>query len=236
MPTAQPNSGVTRPTNGLGWCRWSADSKWHRHPRCARWCLSTHGPDRLRRGGGHEVEVFAGAAVCASNCAPVLGVQNGAAAAHHPARLRCGKGYANQVVVGATALGLPTAAAVLGVQDGAAIAHGPAGLRRGKDCDAQVDAGAAGLDRPRAAAILGVQDSAAIAHHPARFWRGKGYGCSSALVPRSLGAPLAHVEGSTHVGPRKAFTPQRSHPDSVNLGPGPPELLTLSARIAQPGL
>ncbi len=29
---------------------------------------------------------------------------------------------------------------------------------------------------------------------------------------RSLVAPLAHVESSTHLGPRKPVAPQRSHP------------------------
>ena len=50
---------------------------------------------------------------------------------------------------------------------------------------------------------------------------------------RSLGAPLAHIEGSIYLGPRKPVTPQRSHTVSVNVGAGPSKLLALGARIAQ---
>jgi hypothetical protein len=50
---------------------------------------------------------------------------------------------------------------------------------------------------------------------------------------RSLGAPLAHIEGSTHLGPRKPFTPQISHPASVNLNAGPSELLSLGACVSE---
>jgi hypothetical protein len=33
---------------------------------------------------------------------------------------------------------------------------------------------------------------------------------------RSLGAPFPHVEDSTHLSPRKPFTPQRGHSNSIN--------------------
>src|ERR1035437_5295766 len=50
---------------------------------------------------------------------------------------------------------------------------------------------------------------------------------------RSLGTPLAHIEGSTHLGPRKPIAAQRSHSGSVYLGAGPSERLAFGARIAQ---
>jgi hypothetical protein len=50
---------------------------------------------------------------------------------------------------------------------------------------------------------------------------------------RSLSAPLAHIEGSAYLGPRKPFTPERSHPVSVDHGAGPSEFLPLGASIAQ---
>jgi len=53
---------------------------------------------------------------------------------------------------------------------------------------------------------------------------------------RSLSAPFAHIEGSTHLGPGKPVAPQLSDPCSVNLGTWPPEPLPLGARIAQSGL
>src|ERR1022692_1227787 len=51
---------------------------------------------------------------------------------------------------------------------------------------------------------------------------------------RSLGASLAHIEGSTYLRPRKPFTPERSHPNSIYLDARPSELLALGTRIAQP--
>src|SRR5664279_1287753 len=51
---------------------------------------------------------------------------------------------------------------------------------------------------------------------------------------RSLGAPLAHIEGSTYLGPREPLAAQCKHPISVNVDARPPELLALGARIAQP--
>ena len=42
---------------------------------------------------------------------------------------------------------------------------------------------------------------------------------------RSLGAPLAHIEGSTYLGPRKPLTTQRGHSQSIHLCPRPSELL-----------
>ena len=52
---------------------------------------------------------------------------------------------------------------------------------------------------------------------------------------RSLRAPFTNIERSAYLRPRKPFMPQRRHPGSVNLGPGPSELLSFGVRIAQPG-
>src|SRR5208337_1684344 len=52
---------------------------------------------------------------------------------------------------------------------------------------------------------------------------------------RSLCAPLAHIEGSTYLGPRKSIMAQCSHPGCVNLCAGSSELLPLGAGIAQTG-
>lgn len=63
---------------------------------------------------------------------------------------------------------------------------------------------------------------------------------SSALLLRKacnrpLGAPLAQIEGSTNLGPRRPVRPQRSHTQSVHLDARPSKLLALGARIPQPG-
>ena len=53
---------------------------------------------------------------------------------------------------------------------------------------------------------------------------------------RSLGAPLAHIEGSTYLRPRKAFAPQRRHPSNVNLSAWPSEFLALARALRNPAL
>jgi len=53
---------------------------------------------------------------------------------------------------------------------------------------------------------------------------------------RSLGAPLADIEGTAHLGPRKHLPAQFGYSRSVNVHAGPSELLTLGASIAQSGL
>src|SRR5664279_101100 len=72
---------------------------------------------------------------------------------------------------------------------------------------------------------------AAISHRIAHQYVVFGQACD-----RSLGAPLAHLEGSAYLGPREPVLAQLSHADSVNLSAGPSELLALGARIAQAGL
>src|ERR1700690_4510307 len=52
---------------------------------------------------------------------------------------------------------------------------------------------------------------------------------------RSLGASLAHIEGSTYLGPRKPIAAQRSHANSINLDARPSELLALGASVSQAG-
>ncbi len=53
---------------------------------------------------------------------------------------------------------------------------------------------------------------------------------------RSLSGSLAHIEGSTYLGPGKPVTSQFSHSNSVNLDARPSELLALRPGIAQPSL
>src|SRR5271155_3779412 len=59
-------------------------------------------------------------------------LQDRAVVAYRAARLRCGKGYGEQLCAGAAGLLLPGGAAVLSVQDCADAPHRPAPLRRGK--------------------------------------------------------------------------------------------------------
>src|ERR1017187_2863036 len=53
---------------------------------------------------------------------------------------------------------------------------------------------------------------------------------------RSLGAPLAHIEGSTYLRPRKPFTPERSHPNSIYLDARLPNFLPLARALRSPAL
>jgi hypothetical protein len=49
----------------------------------------------------------------------------------------------------------------------------------------------------------------------------------------ALGAPLAHLESSTYLGPRKPLAAQCKHPIGVNLSAWPSELLAFRPCIAQ---
>src|ERR1039458_894049 len=55
-----------------------------------------------------------------------------------------------------------------------------------------------------------------------------GKGCD-----RSLGAPLAHIEGSTYLGQRTPVRAQRGHTQSIHLNTGPSELLPLRPCVSQ---
>src|SRR5208337_225871 len=61
--------------------------------------------------------------------------------------------------------------------------------------------------------------------------------CRSSGNPcnRSLGAPLAHIERSAYLGPRKPVAAQFSYPIGINLSAGSTKLLAFGARLAQPG-